>query len=59
MCRVTQFEAEERDTWRAMDKEKQEEFKRGPLSQWGFEGEGLIADAHRIVKVSHAIMNAS
>ncbi|KZP34264.1 FAD/NAD(P)-binding domain-containing protein [Athelia psychrophila] len=47
---VTQFEAEERDTWRAMDAEKQEEFKKGPLSQWGFEGAGLIASAHRIVK---------
>lgn len=35
-----------------MDKDKQEEFKKGPLSQWGFEGEGLVNNAYRLVKVS-------
>lgn len=53
MCSVTQREAEAHETWRIMDKDKQEEFKKGPLSQWGFEGEGLISNAYRLVKVSN------
>ena len=34
-----------------MDEQKQEEFKNSPLANWGFEGEGLVKGAHRLVKV--------
>jgi salicylate hydroxylase len=48
---VTQREDEAKETWRAMNQEKQEEFKNGPLSNWGFEGEGLVKRAEKLVKV--------
>jgi len=47
---VTQREDEAKETWRAMNQEKQEEFKTGPLSNWGFEGEGLVKSAEKLVK---------
>lgn len=47
---MVQREAEERETWRGMDKEKQEQLKKGPLSEWGFDAEGVVANAQRMVK---------
>jgi hypothetical protein len=49
--RVTQREDEAKETWRQMDEQKQEQFKNSPLANWGFEGEGLVKGAHRLVKV--------
>jgi salicylate hydroxylase len=52
MCRrVTQAESEAKETWRAMDQQKQDEFKNGPLANWGFEGEGLVKGAPNLIKV--------
>jgi hypothetical protein len=34
-----------------MDEQKQKEFKSSPLANWGFEGEGLVKGAHKLVKV--------
>ncbi|KAF7977762.1 hypothetical protein HWV62_2862 [Athelia sp. TMB] len=47
---ITQHEAEERETWRGMDQEKQEQVKKGPHSEWGFDSEGIVANAQRMVK---------
>jgi len=47
---VTQREAEAKETWRAMDLQNQEEIKNGPLANWGFEGEGLVKGAEKLVK---------
>jgi len=47
---VTQREDEAKETWRAMDQQKQDEFKNGPLSNWGFEGEGLVQGAEKLIK---------
>lgn len=48
---VTLREGEARETWREMDAEKQEEFKNGPHSNWGFECDGLVKASTKIVKV--------
>jgi len=49
---VTQQGDEAKDTWRfAVDQQMQEEFKNGPLADWGFEGEGLAKSAKKMVKV--------
>lgn len=47
-------EDEAKETWREMDEQKQLAFKNGPLSNWGFEGEGLVKDAESLVKVCQA-----
>jgi salicylate hydroxylase len=52
---VTQREDEAKETWRAMDQKKQEEFKNSPLANWGFEGEGLVKGAEKLVKVRKEI----
>jgi len=51
LCSVTQREDEAKETWRAMDEQKNEEFKNGPLSNWGFEGEGLVKGTKKLIKV--------
>ena len=35
-----------------MDQEKQEQLKKGPFSEWGFDAEGIVANAQRMVKVN-------
>jgi hypothetical protein len=52
LCRVTQREGEVKQTWRAMD---QEVYKKGPFSNWGFEGEGLVKGAKTLTKVRKLI----
>ncbi|KIM92045.1 hypothetical protein PILCRDRAFT_810062 [Piloderma croceum F 1598] len=48
---VTQRGDEAKDTWRfAVDQQMQEDFKNGPLADWGFEGEGLVKSAKKMVK---------
>jgi len=47
---ITQQEEEAKETWRAMDEQTKEEFKKGPLSIWGFEGEGLVKSAEKLIK---------
>jgi hypothetical protein len=34
-----------------MDQQKQDEFKNSPLANWGFEGEGLVKSAPKLIKV--------
>lgn len=48
---MTLREGEARETWREMDEEKQEEFRQGPHSNWGFESQTLVKDSVKIVKV--------
>jgi len=38
-----------------MDQQKQDEFKNSPLANWGFEGEGLVKSAPKLVKVLKTI----
>jgi hypothetical protein len=35
----------------------QEEFKNGPLADWGFEGEGLVKSAKKLIKVLTSKIN--
>ena len=48
---MTLREGEAKETWREMDKEKQDEFRKGPHSDWGYDGERLVKDSVKIVKV--------
>lgn len=48
---MTQRDEEAKETWRGMDQQKMEEFKNGPFANWGFEGEGLVKGAKKLVKV--------
>jgi hypothetical protein len=48
---VTQQEDEAKETWRAMDQQKRDELKSSPLANWGFEGEGLVKSAPKLIKV--------
>ena len=48
---VTQREGEAKETWQAMDQQKQEEFQNGPLADWGFEGAGLVKNSKKLIKV--------
>jgi len=34
-----------------MDQQKRDEFKSSPLANWGFEGEGLVKSAPKLIKV--------
>jgi len=47
---VTQQEDEAKETWRAMDQQKQVEIKNSPLANWGFEGEGVVKSAPKLIK---------
>ncbi|KAI0675067.1 FAD/NAD-P-binding domain-containing protein [Trametes maxima] len=47
---VTTQEPEAKETWRAMEGEAQEDFKRGPFSKWPFGGGKLVAVGTNIVK---------
>jgi len=47
---VTRREDEEKETWRSMDQSKQDEFKSGPFSEWGFGGGELVKTAEKMVK---------
>ncbi|PCH43569.1 FAD/NAD(P)-binding domain-containing protein [Wolfiporia cocos MD-104 SS10] len=47
---ITLREPEAKETWRAMDEERQQAFKNGPFSQWGFGTGGMIHAADRIIK---------
>jgi salicylate hydroxylase len=47
---VTRREDEHKETWGDMDQEKQDEFKNGPFSEWGFGGGELVRTANRIIK---------
>ncbi|KAI1791333.1 FAD/NAD(P)-binding domain-containing protein [Ganoderma leucocontextum] len=47
---ITQREAEAKETWRAMDEERQEEFREGPCSHLPFGGGELVRTAARILK---------
>ncbi len=50
--RITQKEAEERETWRDMDDARQNEFKNGPFSRLPCGGGDLVRTADKIIKVS-------
>ncbi|KAI0356256.1 FAD/NAD-P-binding domain-containing protein [Trametes cingulata] len=47
---VTTQEPEAKETWRAMDEEAQERFRRGRFSQWPFGGGKMVSAGKNIVK---------
>jgi hypothetical protein len=48
---VTKREDEAREKWHVMDQKTQEEYNNGSSESWGFEGEGLIQGAQKLIKV--------
>ncbi|GBE81417.1 FAD/NAD(P)-binding domain-containing protein [Sparassis crispa] len=48
---VTLQEPEAKETWRAMDEERQREFRESRFNKWGFGGGELVSNAKTIVKV--------
>ncbi|PIL33910.1 hypothetical protein GSI_03616 [Ganoderma sinense ZZ0214-1] len=47
---ITRREGEAKETWRAMDEERQKEFREGPYSRLPFWGGELVRTAARIIK---------
>ncbi|GBE81426.1 FAD/NAD(P)-binding domain-containing protein [Sparassis crispa] len=47
---VTLQEPEAKETWRAMDEERQREFRESRFNKWGFGGGELVSNAKTIVK---------
>ncbi|KAM5543302.1 hypothetical protein V8D89_003176 [Ganoderma adspersum] len=47
---ITQREGEAKETWRAMDEERQKEFREGPFSRLPFGGGELVRTAARVIK---------
>ena len=48
---ITLREPEQKETWRAMDEAKQQEFKAGPFSEMPFAVGELVTNADNIIKV--------
>ena len=51
LSRITLREPEQKETWRAMDHAKQDEFKAGPFSKMPFGVGELVTTADSIIKV--------
>lgn len=52
LYRLTQREAESKESWRAVDAAVAEEFNKLPFSQWEFGGGEAVRNSTRILKVN-------